>query len=296
MTHWYRIYGLTVSSEFPLAELEPCWLAEELPADVVIQKRSIEVSDTTAAANYLLRASPEEAIFVHPLIGVLLMRRGRQILIDPRSGVDEAGLSPFILGAPMSVLLSQRGLTVLHASSILIGSEAVAFVGHKGAGKSVLAASLARKGYPLLADDVTAVSQRDADLTLIPASPQIRLLPDALRALGVESAALPKVHALDPKRIWRVTDSRLPSVLPLKRIYVLTQDEHIAIDRLTPIESFVELLRHAYLSRWPGLAHQSPDHFRRLSALANQVPVFRLRRPHHFTAMPALIEALEAAR
>jgi hypothetical protein len=45
----------------------------------------------------------------------------------------------------------------------------------------------------------------------------------------VDTAALPKVHALNRKRIWRVTDSRLPTVLPFKRIYMLTRDEHIAI-------------------------------------------------------------------
>ena len=292
MTYWYQAYDLIIASEFPLAELEQHSVAEKLTADVFIQQQTI-AQDDVVAENSLLRASPEEALFVFPAFGALLVRHGDHILIDPFPGVDEIDFSPFILGAVMSVLLSQRGLTVLHASCVLMGECAVAFVGHKGAGKSVMAASLARRGYPLLADDVTAIAQTNDGSRLIPATAQIRLLPDALDSLGIDIIPLPKVHALSPKRIWRAASMDLPLTIPLRRIYVLTDDEEIGIDRLTPSDSFVELLRHAYLSRWSRLAHQSPDHFQRVSRLATHMPVFRLRRPRCFSAIPALIQLLE---
>ena len=276
-----------------LPELEPGIREENASADVSIQRQSLAIDDFAAAEQGLLRASPEEALFFYPSVGALLVRCGQQILVDPLPGVAESAFSPLILGAAMSVLLSQRGLTALHASCVLMKGEAVAFIGHKGAGKSVMAANLARKGYPLLADDVTAVCQREAAVTVIPASLQTRLLPDALSALGVDAAHLPKVHAMSPKRIWRAVGTDLQPMLPLRCIYVLSQSDDIEIDPLAPVERFVELLRHAYLSRWSSLAHQAPTHFKQISTLANNVPVFRLRRPRQFSLLPQLIETLE---
>src|SRR6185436_17962029 len=55
-------------------------------------------------------------------------------------------------------VLQQRGLLPLHASALLLGAGAIALLGPSRAGKSTLAAALARRGHPVLADDVVPVS------------------------------------------------------------------------------------------------------------------------------------------
>ena len=296
MPYRYTLYGLKVACDFPLTGLEPESADESFPADVSVQKRAIAVAESSAIKQYLLRSSPDEAVFVYPSVGAVLVRGGREIWVDLFPRTDETTLTPLILGTGMSVLLTQRGLTVLHASCVLIGDSAVAFVGRKGDGKSVMAASLAHSDCPLISDDVTALDLAGDPISVLPAARQIRLLPDALNSLGVDAAALPKVYASSPKRIWRAAATDLPPTVPLRRIYVLAQADQVGIEPLAPVDAFVQLLRHAYLSRWSSLAHQTPDHFQNVSALANRVPVFRLSRPHNFAQMPDLIRQLKAAQ
>ena len=68
-------------------------------------------------------------------VGRFLIEGGREIVVEPISGIDESMLRPSILGPAMSVVLRQRGLLVLHASSVAINHTAVAFLGSAGWGK-----------------------------------------------------------------------------------------------------------------------------------------------------------------
>ncbi|HTU77812.1 MAG TPA: hypothetical protein VMF09_03545 [Solirubrobacteraceae bacterium] len=70
---------------------------------------------------------------------------------------------------PFAALL--QGLEVFHASAVVCGSEAVAFLGRSGAGKTSLALELCARGASFLADDVLALERAEGRLLAHPGTP-----------------------------------------------------------------------------------------------------------------------------
>ena len=83
-----------------------------------------------------------------------LVEDGRTVRYETERGATESDVRAFLLGSAWAVLGWQRGLLPLHASVVARGPDLHAFVGGPGAGKSTLAAALARHGYALFTDDV----------------------------------------------------------------------------------------------------------------------------------------------
>ena len=116
--HIYNAYNLRIGSEIELPELCP---AEGAP-DVVVRLRSLPLGDRPS------KVSLSEVFGNLTGIAQVLIRNGQEILLDPLAETPSSLLSPNILGGCMAVILQQRGYLVLHASSVVIGRQAVAFL------------------------------------------------------------------------------------------------------------------------------------------------------------------------
>ena len=81
----------------------------------------------------------------------------------------------------------------LHASAVAIEGRAVAIVGPSGAGKSSTAAAFARLGYPVLSDDIVALTGDGQRFHVQPAYPRVRLWPSAVTSLFGSRDALPRI-------------------------------------------------------------------------------------------------------
>lgn len=98
----------------------------------------------------------------------------------------------YLLGPILGFVLRLRGVICLHASAINVEGLAIVFVGQKGAGKSTTAAAFARKHYPLLSDDIAALSEDQEGTILVqPGYPRMRLLPDSLKQLSGVASSFP---------------------------------------------------------------------------------------------------------
>jgi hypothetical protein len=118
-------------------------------------------------------------------------------------------------------LLHLRRVPCLHASSVLVQSGAVTFIGQSGSGKSTLAASLVVNGFPLVTDDVLP-------LRLIPGSHALLCGPGVAELrLHSLAAAIAGVHGLSSssggrKQIWRPRASlTVHQAIAMRRIYLL---------------------------------------------------------------------------
>lgn len=275
----YRAYNLSIHCEFPLPELFP---AEE-PADVVVRYGKLDNLDRRSnGGDYFLGSVAG--------LGMLLVREGCEIVLDPEPNVDEAVLRPVILGPLFSMLLRQRGFLVLHASSVEIDGVAVAFMTHSGGGKSTMADAFHSRGYSLLTDDVMAIDLSGEEPMVIPSFPQVKLLPDAASAIGHDVQSLPLLHPDSPKLAHQLSEGFNQTPLPLKRLFVLEMGTELEIVPLSPQESFVELVRNSRAVALLNAPEFSSDHLHQCTKLYQQVPICTLRRKRDLAALPDVVK------
>jgi hypothetical protein len=285
----YTAYSLGIHSALVLPELPP----SDAAADVVIRFGSVDRALPDASKQGLIDATAEEAYLFFEGIAKFLIRAGREITIDPVPGADEAWMRVGVLGPSMGALLYQRGLLTLHASSVSVGGEAVAFVGERGWGKSTMAAVMCARGHRLVADDVTAVQIDGANSpTVHPGYPQLKLWPEAAASLGEDPEALPRLDPITERRARRLTSEFSADPLPLRRVYVLSGGEDIEVKPVGTQEALIELIRHTY-SRELFQAVDTRAHFLKCSAVVNRVPICSLNRQYSLSALPDLALLVE---
>lgn len=239
--------------------------------------------------------TPEAAYLNWDEVAVFRVPQGKEIVIAPFPGADEAQIR-LLLSSAIAVLLYQRQYLVLHASAIAIEGNVVAFVGEKGEGKSTMAATLYGRGHELVADDIVAVDMRDC-LLVAPGFPQLKLWSDAVvSTLGQDPETLPRLDARYDKHARPVTERFCQTVLPLKRIYVLSEGTAPAIKPLEPQVALKQLFTHWYFASVADQLLKGESaalHLRQCATLINQIPVQGLERPRALSLLPQLAQLIE---
>ncbi len=228
-------------------------------------------------------------------VGAFRIRGGRQIVVEPRPGVDEAIMRHSLLGPALAVLLHQQGFLVLHASCVVMDG-AVAFLGDSDWGKSTTAAALYRSGRPLVADDVLAVDLRSGSPIVRRAFPQLDLWPESVEALGIEPQELRTIHPDLDKRAFRAQVGFGDDDLPLERMYVLSDGPEVRVEALDEQEVFEELIRHSYAASLLRETGPETAHVRQCTSLARAGLVRRLVLGGSLEQLPEVIRALEDDR
>lgn len=282
-------YGLGIRSVIHLPELP----SGGMVADVVIRFGKAErLPSESADPDRSFQMTPEGTRLFWKEVGTFVVREGREIMIDPAPAVEEQVLRLFILGPALAVLLHQRGLLVLHASSAMVHGTAVAFVGGSGSGKSTLAAVLHAAGHGVVADDVTVIQCDRGRPLVLPGVSQLKLWPDIVRALGEDPQTLPRLHHCVEKRAYRIVPGSPATPLPLNRVFVLAAGVVRLIEPLRAPEALVELLRHSYCARLLQI-HQAATHFFQCASLISSVPIRRLKTPQSPAALGDLAQFME---
>lgn len=292
----YTAYGLGIHSTLPLPELQTL---AEVGADVVIQIGKLDwfPPQPICTATYF-HVTAEEAYLFWEQVGAFLVRNGKEIIIDPLPGVEERIIRLPLLGAVLAVLLHQRGFLVLHASSVAVNGDAVAFLGEKGWGKSTMAATLYARGHNVMADDVVALDISGTKSPMVlPGFPQLKLWPEAIASsLGDDPETLPQIHSQVEKRTRRTADRFLQEARPLKRIYVLCGGPKPTLRDLQPQEALLQLISNSYMARFGKQLLQGVGAFSHLSqctSLIKDVPIYRLERPRSLELLPAIAQLVE---
>ena len=237
--HDYIAYGLRIRSAIPLPELvaraDPALLRSRgKPGEAVDTAQPVDGCDVLVRID-TVEPPPRDAIALAAARWIkgravwrdysgtcrMLVREGREIVIEPAPRVDERALRLVVLGNGVGMILHQRGLLVLHASAVAIAGAAVVFSGFSGAGKSTIAAALNRRGHPLVADDVVAVRAESDGYVVLPGFPQVKLSPEVAESLGYDDRALTELHPQLRKRGHRALAGFSLDPLWLDAIYIL---------------------------------------------------------------------------
>jgi hypothetical protein len=193
-------------------------------------------------ADYLLRF-PGLAEFV-------ISSDGREIRARRLRPMPLGTVRHLLLDQVLPLALSRRSDLVLHAGAVSTPHGVIALMGPSGTGKSTLAASLARSGFPLVADDFLWLRKNSAGLVAVPSYPGFRLWADAADAMFGSEQAPRVAHYTSKKRCG--AGSAIPFAVeaaPLVRAFVLSEGMPGAAPRVTPLparEAFQELARHSY--------------------------------------------------
>lgn len=305
----YRLCGITLVSDIPFPQLSPacdpgldradsihlvCRPEERdppLPDAWFLNQRLATGEPWLSAARvpegYLLR--------FHGWADFFLDRRGQRIVCLEAAGVARDALRHLILDHVLPLALSQQGRHVLHATAVETDWGVCAFTGPAGAGKSTLAASFLRKGYPVLCDDCLVLRDDGGRIEALPAYAQVRLRPDSFAVLRQGLTQVPPANDASGK--CRISARRNPapfpdSPRPLAGIYLLS-DRRLApqaLPKLVPMEGhagFMALLAASFTLDASDKARLERQ-FDFLSGLPARVPVKQLLIPEDFSLLPAV--------
>jgi hypothetical protein len=288
----YSAYGLHIISELELPELPGDPTRTE--ADLRIRVGPVARPAPQGAEESVLGSAAEAWIAI-PSVGTLHIADGRTITVCPEEGVEERVLRLFILGGGLGLALHQRGMLTLHASAVTIAGGAALFLGNSGEGKSTMAGALHAQGYRLLADDVAAVVAGAAGEPLVlPGYPQLKLWPDAARAISGADAPLEPLHPELAKGRLPAGAGFMQRPAPVRAIYMLEDGDHAQLEPLPLPEAFGAISPFAYAAALLGGSAMTPRHLGLMTALAEAVPAFALARPRRLEELPN-VAALVAA-
>lgn len=294
MKYTYSCYGLNITSELALTELETKPTLDGAP-DVTIRLSDVPASglpDSTQIAPFIwLRDGA--FLFEVPSVARFLISGGSDIAIDPAPGIDEASVRVFLLGSAFGALLLQRGLFVLHGNAIEIDGQCLICVGPSGIGKSTLTAAFIKRGYRVLADDVVPI---DNDGVALPGFPRIKLWKDTAKKLEIETAGLSRIRPALEKFNMPLADHFCATPRPVTRICVLSEhhDDTVNITPITRLQKFEVLKANTYRPRFMSGMNLQREHLSQSSALAGKVSMARVQRPKLGFKIDALVDALLA--
>jgi hypothetical protein len=308
----YRVCDLRLASNVPLPEL---LRADADAADCVFELLPARAASRSPdewlqqwqlpAGQVWLSLARDEAGFLlrfPDLADFLVTVDGKEVRCCPAPGIPAQTIRHLLLDQVLPLVLSQRGSLVLHASAVVTAKGAIAFAGATGRGKSTLATSFSvHHGFPLLADDCLLLHERAGQIISTPSYPGVRLWGDAVATLFEAELVLADVAHYSAKKRLTPDMSRLPfhtDPIPLRRMYFLDPSAEkdrgaIVIDRLSPLESFMELVAYAFKLDIAdqALLRREFDSFSRVAALPLS---YRLAFPHDFTRLADVRAAIVA--
>jgi hypothetical protein len=287
----YRAYGLTFASDLPLTPLER---AQGTGPAVRIAFASLnELRRSILASEQGFLRRPGETGLHWEDIGTFLVRNGREILVDPSPDAEDGDLEIALLGPALAALLDQRGDLLLHASGVAVAGEALLFLGGSGWGKSSMASALQARGHPVVVDDLAVVRFARSGARLVRGIPQVKLWPDAARAVGLTPEALPTIgKGYEKRRSTPPGGFTAHPDVPLGRIYVLASGAEPAVRRLSAVDALLHLTVHSYGIRW-FLRDADVSRLLERASLARSVPVSLLIRPAGIELLPRLVRLVE---
>lgn len=212
-----------------------------------------------------------------------IARNGREVIADWPDDYSLEDAATYLLGPILGFVLRLRGILPLHASCVAVDDRAIAILGPPGAGKSTTAATFARLGYPIVSEDVVALSEHGDSFLVQPGYPRINLWPSSVEAIFGAKDALPIVTPAWGKRFLAVDENGLrfqKQSLPLSAIYFLgPRDSEVRSPVIEPIEgpwAVMILVANTYVNYILDDAMRSHE-FDVLGRLIQCVPVLSVR-------------------
>jgi len=219
---------------------------------------------------------------------------GSRVEMEVEEGARREDVLLYLMGSMLGTIWHQRGVLPLHGSAVRVGEGCAVFCGPSGAGKSTLAGILARRGWDLVADDVSVITaMASGRLVVWPGPARLKLDQPTLDALDVEGTGLAPAGGTRGKFHFPVSGEQ--RALPLERVYLI--EDGAGAPRLVPVTGLDAVdavhaqIYCADLARGLGL-HAQVFHW--TVRIARETSIRRLVRPSDRAALASIAELLES--
>jgi hypothetical protein len=312
LSHHYALYGLTLHSNRMLPGLSPA----RGSGDVVVIDFAGRVEDEPVMAPHmapfwtngfetLWHLDPQTWLLDYRAAGVaghrwtLRYDGGERVTVRWESDELLADIPAVLQGPGIAAALHLRNVPLLHACVIDVDGGAILMMGAPGAGKSTTAAALVRSGFPLVSDDLAALSLRDRQVFVHAGYPRLRLFADSARAAGWDPSQLSRAFVsplLDDKRFIDL-DARsfTPDALPVRAIYVLQPRRagggDPVVNAIDGDAAWALLAQNVYSSRFLDPTRRFRA-VRDCAAVGARVPMRSVEAGDDLTVLPRLVEII----
>ena len=312
----YRVYGLTLLSDYPFASrqvrsTDRSDLSFSCVADAPLA--GDWERDPPAYISPYRTEHGDSWLRVHRLgpCDVLRVTRIADYYLWPKRiicHVLDAALHYLIeiplLGRVLPFWLEREGIPTLHASAVVVAGRAAAFLSAKKGGKSALVAALMQAGHSLLTDDVLPIESSPGTFLGRPGYPTMRMWPDEAQHFIGHYEDLELVQpALSKRRVPIGTDtfgSFCDEPRPLACIYLPERRQpeegasEIQITPVSPRDGVIELVRYSFVAQIVEPLGWQSQRLPLFAQLARQVPMRRVAYPSGFQHLPYVREAILA--
>jgi hypothetical protein len=281
----YRLYGLTVESEFEL----PALLAGDGPTDITVKwgaYREIpkEVPPGTILSEFgtnagwysIVRGSDGYVIRYPNVCDVEIDDKLENARILCADETQKPLAKALFAGSVMAKVMTLAGRCVLHASSVSIEGRAIVFVGPPGGGKTTMAALMCAAGARLLTDDALQLVPSEGGWQVPTGTSQLRLR-EASSSLAPALTGDTETTVDDRTGVSLPLggDSSLDAIVfPLPS----REAESVRLDRLAEGEALMRLTRFPRVIGWKDPTVLA-SMFRWNARLAREVPSYEATIP-----------------
>src|SRR5262249_15929080 len=147
------------------------------PASAFLTATADAAFDSTSDSWHRYASLPDGTTYVRwDRVGeILVASDGRSITCRRAEGSSAESFQVSMLGQGLSFAPGKQGFEPLHATAVVVGDQAVAFLGESGHGKSSLAACFLEAGHRLLTDDLLLLQEAHGRIIAYPGPPRIKL-------------------------------------------------------------------------------------------------------------------------
>jgi hypothetical protein len=216
---------------------------------------------------------------------------GKELFVHPYTQ-DSGLISLFTVSEAIGLILFQRRLFLLHASSVLVGDEAWCFMGSPGAGKSSTAAAFIKAGCRLLSDDLTAMQvNANTGVCVLPAYPQLKIWDITVAGLGYDQRDLEPVSegvnkfSYGPRTDFPDQPYRLAKIFFLHKARNRSALENVSVSEIPG-----ELIKNFPLPTQLLSGEFLKTHFLQSIQCAKHVEIVRKRRPEGFELLERWVQ------
>ena len=287
---YYKVYGLVIKSELELKELEK---TTSTKFDVLIEKGKVpENLENPEKVGVRFQAKKGELLLHVDNIAKFYIANGSKIIIEDIETPDISEIKLFLLGSAFGALIFQRGKLPFHGSTVLINGKAVIVSGVSGAGKSTVTAELVKRGYPIIADDVSLIDVVEKNVCVFPGFARIKLWADTLDLLKIDDK-LEKIRPQLEKYSFPVDNYHNKKTEISNVIIIKTKNtEGVTTEEIKGIEKFKILNNNIYRKQFAKPLKVELEQFKIVSQMSAKVKLFVLERPNATNSIKEVADSI----